>query len=108
MNRVLFFLLCCFATTTFAQSTQQTPAKVWTLKECIDYALANNLDVQRSQYNVETAEVNRLQAKMAMAPSLKASINNGFNWGRSINPVTNLFVTQEVKSLSPSANSSLT
>lgn len=92
----------------WAQTETQNTAKVWTLKECIDYALANNLDVQRSELNRQNSEVDRTQAKMAMIPSLNASLSNGFNWGRSINPVTNEFTTQEIRSLSPNANSQVT
>ncbi|HEY0741456.1 MAG TPA: TolC family protein [Chryseosolibacter sp.] len=92
----------------FSQDTPQKNTKVWTLKECVDYALANNLGVQRSRYDVESAEVTRLQSKAAMLPSVNASVSNGYNWGRSINPVTNEFTTQEIRSLSPNANAQLT
>jgi outer membrane protein len=109
MNKVLvFFLVFFLAGSSFAQTSEGTAVKVWTLKECVDYALANNLDVQGSQYNVESSEINYTQAKMAMLPSLNASVSNGYNWGRSINPVTNAFTTQQIRSLSPSASTSVT
>lgn len=108
MNKVLLFFLVCFlAANAFAQTSEGTAVKVWTLKECVDYALANNLDVQRSQYNVESAEINRTQARMAMWPTLNASASNGYNWGRPLDPTTNQFVTQNVTSLSPNLNSSV-
>lgn len=91
-----------------AQTTPEKTSKVWTLKECIEYALANNLGVQRSQYDVETAEVSKMQAKGSMLPSLNGSVSNGFNWGRSINPVTNSFTTQEIRSLNLNASSQVT
>jgi outer membrane protein len=105
---VVFAFAAFLGSKTMAQTTPEKTSKVWTLKECIDYALANNLTVQRSQYDVESAEVTKFQAKGAMLPSLNASVSNGFNWGRSINPVTNTFTTQEIRSLSPNANSSVT
>lgn len=109
MNKVLLFFLVCFlATNAFAQTSEGTAVKVWTLKECVDYALANNLDVQRSQYNVESAEINYDQAKAATLPTVNASVSNGYNWGRSINPVTNEFTTRQINSLSPNAQSSVT
>lgn len=109
MKQVLCFLLCAACITVFAQENDNGKAvKVWTLKECVDYALANNLNVQRGHYNVEGSEVDLLQAKMAMLPNLNASVSNGYNWGRSINPVTNQFTTQQITSLSPGANSSVT
>ncbi len=111
MKTKLLLAVCAviaFTGSVFAQTTPERTTKVWTLKECIDYALANNLSVQRSRYDVETAEVNKTQAKAAMLPSLNASVSNGYNWGRSINPVTNTFTTQEIRSLSPNANSQVT
>jgi outer membrane protein len=102
------FMLVLACPMVMAQQTDSSNVKVWTLKECIEYALANNLDVQRSQYNVETNEINYDQSRAALLPSLNGSVSNGYNWGRSINPVTNEFTTQEIRSLSPSAQSSVT
>lgn len=63
---------------------------LWTLQRCIDYALENNLSVQNQQLNVDLNEVNLQQSKMNLAPSVNANTSYGFNWGRSINPVTNI------------------
>lgn len=102
------FVLSFSCLATMAQQRDSSNVKVWTLKECIDYALSNNLDVQRSQYNVESSEIDFTQAKAATLPSLNASVSNGYNWGRSINPVTNEFTTQQIRSVSPNVNSSVT
>lgn len=83
-----------------------TASDAWTLKQCIDYALANSLTVQRSNYNVESAEVDYLQAKANLLPSVNGAINYGYNWGRSVNPVTNQFTTQEINFISPGAQAS--
>lgn len=101
---IFLILLVSFAR---AQQVDTLPNGVWTLKQCIDYALANNLNVQRSNYNVETGEINLKQAKMSMLPSLNASVNYGYNWGRSVNPVTNQFTTQQINFMSPGASSSV-
>lgn len=82
--------------------------KLWTLRECVEFALANNLDIEKSKYNVAGFEALSQQAKWAMVPSLNAGLTNGYNWGRSINPVTNEFTTQQVASLSPNASSQVT
>jgi outer membrane protein len=102
------FVLSFSCLATMAQQRDSSNVKVWTLKECVDYALANNLDVQRSQYNVQSAEINYDQAKAATLPTLNGSVSNGYNWGRSINPVTNEFTTRQINSLSPNAQSSVT
>ena len=81
--------------------------KVWTLRECVDYAVTHNLTLQRSTYGVESSEIAKLQALMAMFPNLNASGNYGYNWGRSIDPATNLFVEQRIKSINLNVSSSL-
>ncbi len=81
--------------------------KTWTLRELIDYAIANNLSVKRSTYGVESSEINAFQSKMAMLPTLNANGNYGWNWGRTIDPTTNVFTENQVKSSNLGANSSL-
>jgi outer membrane protein len=97
---------------TLAQQRDTTAAAVptasdaWTLKQCIDYALANSLSVRRSTYSVESAEVDYKQSRANLLPSLNGNISAGYNWGRSVNPVTNQFTTQEINFISPGAQAS--
>ncbi|MCK6618801.1 MAG: TolC family protein [Cyclobacteriaceae bacterium] len=101
MKRIVYLLsvITCFA---FGQEVKKT----WTLRELIDYAIANNLNVKRSNYNVRTGEINLLQSKMAMLPNLNANGNYGINWGRTIDPTTNVFTENEVRNSNLSASSS--
>jgi outer membrane protein len=85
---LLFFGLVI---TTFAQDA----VKVWTLQECVDYGLKNNLTVKNQELGLSINEVNARQSKMNLLPSINASGNYGYNWGRSINPQTNLFTNQQ-------------
>ena len=87
---LLFFLLGA-SFSTFGQ----TETKVWTLQECVNYALENNLTVKNQELNVGISTVNSQQSKMNFLPSLNANGNYGRNWGRSINPGTNLVTNQE-------------
>lgn len=97
-------LFICFYQSARSQNQDTT---VWTLKQCIEYALANNLTVKRSALGVETSEINYLQSKLSALPSLNASASYGYNWGRSIDPGTNQFIEQRIKSINLNANSSL-
>ncbi len=85
----LFFIGLSFT------SPAQTEDKVWSIQECIAYALENNLTVKNRQLNVELNQVNSLQAKMNLLPTLNAGSNYGYNWGRSVNPETNVVIRQE-------------
>jgi outer membrane protein len=92
-----------------SQSTSSgTTNNVWTLKQCIDFAMANNLAIKRSNYSVENAELDYKQSRWNMFPTLNAGAGYGFNWGRSLNPVTYEFTTQQLNSLNPFLSSSVT
>ncbi len=103
MKRVNFVALLLI-TTLFLQAQDK---KVWTLQECIDYALQNSLNVKRSLLNVETSQINLNQSKYQMLPTLNGGSSFGYNWGRSIDPTTNLFITQRINSFNVNASSSL-
>lgn len=93
---------------TLKQEAQTIPAGAkWSLKQCVDYALANNLAVQRSAYNVESSEVDLRQSKYSRLPTLNGNASYGYSWGRGLDPVSNQFVSQEIKSSNLSSNSSL-
>lgn len=115
MKRILSLLVAAmlsagaFAQIDTLKQEQQTPPSVkkWTLKECIDYALSNNLAVQRSAYNVENSEVDYLQSRLSLLPSINGGASYGSSWGRGLDPVTNSFVTRQINSSNLTANASL-
>ncbi|MCW5912620.1 MAG: TolC family protein [Cyclobacteriaceae bacterium] len=99
-------LLCCILTTT-AWAAHAQGKKVWTLRECVDYALKNNLTVKSNLLNAETSKVNLDQSKFQMLPTLNGGGSYGYNWGRNIDPTDNQFVTERINSINFQANSSL-
>ena len=74
----------------------QTETTQLTLKEAVDIAIKNNLQVQQSGLRSETADINRKAAKALMLPSLNGSFNYGWNNGRNIDPFTNTYVNQQL------------
>lgn len=54
--------------------------KLWTLQECIDYAMANNISLQKSSLQRQSAQEDWLQSKAALLPSLNFSTNQGVNY----------------------------
>lgn len=110
-QRVTLSLLLIF-TLAFGRLAAQTDTipdtRVWTLRECVDYALEASLMVQRSELDVEVSRIDYNLARWSMIPTLNGSASYGLNWGRSINPVTNLFTTQEIRSNQLAAQSNVT
>ena len=55
-------------------------AKEWSLQDCINYALQNNISLQKTQIQKLSAEEDYLQSKAALLPSLSASTNQNINY----------------------------
>jgi outer membrane protein len=74
------------------------PAQKWTLTQCIEYALNNNSQLQKIKNQQLTNEQTLLQSKASMLPTINASATHNYNWGRSIDPFTNVYLNQQVRS----------
>lgn len=79
--------------------------KLWTLSECIQKAFDENLDVQLSNSNEELASIDLKTSKHAMYPTLNGNTGYNINLGRTIDPVTNAFVSTNFSSNSLSLSS---
>jgi outer membrane protein len=71
-------------------------AQTFNLQQCIDTALANNIQVKQNGLLVDAAVVNWQQSRSNLLPNLNATFNHGINQGRSIDPFTNSYVNQSV------------
>lgn len=72
MNRLSLSFACLFlaaASSTFGQVAE----KKWTMQECIDYALQNNITLKKSQIQRLKAQEDVEQSKAELLPSLNAS-----------------------------------
>jgi len=58
--------------------------KEWTLKECIDYAWENNLQVRQSNLDIVRSENLLMKSKLAFIPNFSFNTNYNMNWGRSV------------------------
>lgn len=78
-----------------------------TLQQSIDTALKNNFLTQQSQLLAKNAEINYRQAKYNRLPVAQGSFNYGDNNGRSLDPVTNLYINQQLISSNVNAQASV-
>jgi outer membrane protein len=101
MTRIkILFVFFVLSATSYAQSA-------WSLQQCIDYALTNNLSVKQSELSVEMNKVDVNQNAAALFPSLNGYANQNYYFGRSIDPYTNLYTNNQVSSNSFSLSSSM-
>lgn len=105
MKRIVLLKILCLLM--LGELYAQEVPKQYTLQECVDIALEKNLRVKRSLYGVESSKINLLQAKMAFLPTLNGSGGYGQNYGRALNPVTNLYTNRNSNTINLQANSSL-
>lgn len=97
--------LAFFYLATIAQADSTTRKPTLTLQQCVETALANNLDVLQSQLQMESSKIDKDQAKLNLLPNLNASAGQTWSSGRSIDPYSNQPVTQNVSSSNYGVNS---
>lgn len=100
MNKKSISLVMLFFATlqmTFAQDSLQLSGPV-SLKQCIDIALKNNIDINRSGLAMEDSKVALTQSQGSRLPFMSASINHGLSQGRTIDPFTNSYINQNLSS----------
>lgn len=63
----------------------------WTLRQCVEYAIENNLTVQRAENLAEQSKVDVHTKKWARLPNLSGSASQNYSWGRAASPVDNSY-----------------
>jgi outer membrane protein len=69
--------------------------KMWTLDDCINYAVENNIGLKRQRLQTETYQADLVKSKMDFLPSLNFGSDAQLGFGRSIDPVTNLITFKQ-------------
>ncbi|HTQ64582.1 MAG TPA: TolC family protein [Puia sp.] len=67
----------------------------WDLKRCVEYAINNNLSVKQADIDARFAKLTYEQSKASQFGQANFSTQLGLNFGRSIDPTTNLFTTSQ-------------
>jgi outer membrane protein len=88
---ISFFLLVFFPGNILAQ-------KIWTLEECITYALNNNIQIKQQQLNSAISKLQYNQSIAAIFPSVNGGASLVYNNGQTVDMFTNQFASQTVQS----------
>jgi outer membrane protein len=83
------------------------PAVTYSIQQCIDSALKNNLTVKSSEFTARLAEVTRLQQIGNALPTLSASAQYYNTGGKSVNQSTYTYVTENYNQAYGSLNGSV-
>ncbi|WP_136481551.1 TolC family protein [Cognatitamlana onchidii] len=74
--------ILCFLLSALSLAAQE--AKIWSLKDCIDYTLENNIRVKQTELDLKTADEDLVTAKGNFLPDLSGSATQNFNFGSFI------------------------
>ena len=74
LQSILLSFLLIIATGISAQDKPQQ----WDLTTCINYALTNNIQIQKSKITLEQSRITTKQAKAQLFPNLSGSVNQNF------------------------------
>jgi outer membrane protein len=75
-----------------------TQVKVYTFKECMDRAVEYNITLSQERLNNESDQIILRQSQYSRTPTLNLSGTQGFSTGRIVDPFSNQFVNQSIKS----------
>ena len=76
-------------------TAQNSPEPELSLEECIQIAIDQNIDYQRSGLRSETEKLNFRATKSRILPSINGNYSYALNKGRSIDPYTNDVIDQQ-------------
>lgn len=109
MKVYLIIIIVLLGSSAFAQDTTNNSInKEWTLQECIDYAIENNISVKNADLDKQSAEINYDASKAARLPNLNGSISQNFSNGNTIDRITSDYVSQQINSTNVGISSSVT
>src|SRR5699024_10037963 len=82
--------------------------ETWSLKRCIRYAKSHNIQIQQQELQAHSAQITYRQSRLSQLPRLSGSASLGKNFGRSIDPTTNQFVSNNLTSSGIGVNAQVT
>ena len=108
MKKTIIIFLVLLGQFAQSQQTPSDPNKIWSLEDCISYALENNITVKQAGLQKNSTLQDYKAAKSSRLPNLSGSALQNFTNGNSIDPITSDFVSQQINSTSLGLNTQVT
>lgn len=102
MKNFIFLIFFCFI---FFNAFSQSP---WSLEACIEKAITSNLNIKEQELNSKIVNYSAKQSQLSLLPTLNIYSSQVHNFGRAIDPFTNDFTIENVRSNNLSLSSSIT
>ncbi len=109
MKKAIIVWCCtCFISTYCLAQTDSLNKKIFSLKECVETGIENNIPVKQSELVAQSAKADWQKAKANLLPDLNGNWGYGWNQGRAIDPFTNGYIDQRFSSSSIGLNAGIT
>jgi len=95
MKKILIFIFTCLLASRGVVFSQQ---KVWSLEECIKYAIENNIQIKQQAIQTDVQKNSLDLAKFQLLPSLNGQASHGYTFGRALDQNTYQFFNQTLQS----------
>ncbi|MEO0311113.1 MAG: hypothetical protein RIQ89_770 [Bacteroidota bacterium] len=92
---------------TILSAATLTAQNQWTVKQCIDHAMQNNIQVKLNQLNEESNQLTVSQNYASFLPDINLNAGQSAFFGRSIDPYTNQITQSAVTNDNASLNGSI-
>lgn len=88
-----FVVFLALSANSFAQTNES-----WSLKECIEYANENNINIKQLKLNIQSSEAQTKQSWANLAPTVNGSIGHNWNYGLSFDNNSGILQNQQYQS----------
>ena len=95
MKKILLYL---FTLVLLSQGPLISQQKVWTLEECVRYAIENNIQIKQQVIQTEVQQNSLDLAKLKLMPSFNGQISHDYSFGRALDQNTYTFYNQTLQS----------
>jgi outer membrane protein len=107
MTRITRYIYTCLAIGSSLTAMAQQ-SNTYTMQQCLDIAINNNLNVKQSVTALMTDSINYKQTKENLLPSISGSGGRTLYQGRAVNPITNTYINQSLTSDNYGLNAGVT
>jgi len=92
MKKILFFITTWLF---LSQGVIHSQYKIWSLQECIKYAIDNNIQIKQQILQTKFQENALEQSKLNLLPTLNGQATHNYSFGRALDETTYKFTENE-------------
>ena len=95
MKKILLFIITFFLASLGSIHPQE---KVWSLEECVKYAIDNNIQIKQQVLQTQFQENSLEQSKFTLLPTLNGQASHNYSFNRTLDQTTYQYVDQNGQS----------